>query len=247
MPGVLMMRDLADADALSAVMTEGARVLVIGGGYIGLEAAAEASKKGLDVTVIEMAERILQRVASKATSDYFRTLHQSRGVRIEENLGLVRLQSGNDFSHRGELERWLDPAFRPGDRWHRHSAEQRTCRGPGLGIELDAIAVDEFGQTSDPAVYAPAIARHFSGKISSSGWNRSRTPMIRARSSPLNMLGQNQPYRPEPWFWSDQFDVKLQIAGLNLGYDDVVCRKRAMIAAKPISTIWARPALPSTR
>ena len=89
--GVFVVRDLADVDAMAAQFVEGAKVLIVGGGYIGLEAASVASKLGLQVTLVEMAERILQRVAATETSDYFRKLHSSHGVDLRECIGLDRL------------------------------------------------------------------------------------------------------------------------------------------------------------
>jgi len=84
-------RDLADADAMAPAFRDGAKALIVGGGYIGLEAAAVAAKRGVEVTVVEMADRILQRVAAPATSDFFRDLHQQHGVTIREGVGLERL------------------------------------------------------------------------------------------------------------------------------------------------------------
>lgn len=225
LPGVHMMRDLADADALSEVMTRGQRVLVIGGGYIGLEAAAEASKKGLDVTVIEMAPRILQRVAATETSDYFRALHQSHGVVIKEGLGLESLQVGETSAIEA---RFGDGTTQPFDLVVVGIGIQPNSELAALArldIRLDAIAVDGFGQTSDPAIFAAGDCTAFLWKEQFIRLESVQNASDQAAIVAANMLDQNQTYRPEPWFWSDQFDVKLQIAGLNLGYDDVVCRR----------------------
>lgn len=225
--GVYLMRDLADADTLSAVMIKGQRVLVIGGGYIGLEAAAEAAKKGLKVTVIEMAERILQRVASKATSDYFRELHQSHGVDIREGLGLQCLQQGKTSAVEARLS---EGAALPLDLVVVGIGIQpnsELAAEAGLSIELGAIAVNEFGQTSDPDIFAAGDCASFLWKGQFIRLESVQNANDQAAAVAANMLDQNQPYRPQPWFWSDQYDVKLQIAGLNTGYDDVVCRKGA--------------------
>ncbi len=100
--GVFPVRGLADVDAMQPRFTEGAKVLIVGGGYIGLEAAAVAAKLGLDVTLVEMSDRILQRVAAKETSDYFRKLHKDHGVKILESTGLNRL-TGEDHVSGAEL------------------------------------------------------------------------------------------------------------------------------------------------
>lgn len=89
--GVFTVRDLADVDAMAPRFVKGAKVLIVGGGYIGLEAAAVAAKLGLEVTLVEMADRILQRVAAPETSDYFRALHTRHGVTLREGIGLDRL------------------------------------------------------------------------------------------------------------------------------------------------------------
>ncbi len=98
------MRTLADVDAMAPAFVEGARVLIVGGGYIGLEAAAVASLRGMQVTLIEMADRILQRVAAPETSDYFRALHRRHGVDIREGTGLTRL-TGDRPCHRRDPQR----------------------------------------------------------------------------------------------------------------------------------------------
>ena len=87
-----MVRDLRDVDSMAPEFREGAKVLIVGGGYIGLEAAAVCAKRGLSVTLVEMADRILQRVAAPETSDYFRALHKGHGVDIREGTGLERLE-----------------------------------------------------------------------------------------------------------------------------------------------------------
>ena len=227
LPNIFMMRDLADADALSAVMTPGRRVLVIGGGYIGLEAAAEAAKKGLEVTLIEAAERILQRVASSETADYFRELHRAHGVTIREGVGIEGLSRGAD----GVL------TARLGDGSNVDAdlvvvgigilPNSELAAEAGLMTELGGIRVDEFGRTSDPAIFAAGDCACLDWKGQPVRLESVQNANDQAAIAAINMLGGEQPYRPEPWFWSDQYDVKLQIAGLNHGYDDVVLRRGA--------------------
>ena len=232
LPGVFMMRDLADADALAGVMRPGARALVVGGGYIGLEAAAEAAKKGLDVTLIEAAERILQRVASAETADYFRELHKSHGVTVREGVGLEGLVPGDG----GGLEARLNDGssldldlvivgigILP---------NSGLAADAGLAIELDGIKVDEFGRTSDPSIFAAGDCACLSWKGRPIRLESVQNANDQAAAVADNMLGAASPYRPEPWFWSDQYDVKLQIAGLNLGYDKVIIRQGVSPASR---------------
>ena len=102
----------------------------------------------------------------------------------------------------------------------------------GLVIEHGAIAVDDRGRTADPAIFAAGDCTCLPGKASRSGWNPVQNAQDQALTVALNMLGQDVPYRPEPWFWSDQYDVKLQIAGLNRGYDRVVTRPGSSEASR---------------
>jgi len=184
---VYQVRDLADADAMTPEFVAGRKLLIIGGGYIGLEAAAVAAKLGLEVILVEMADRILQRVAAPETSDYFRDLHRAHGVDIREGVGLDHLIGDDQVT--------------------------------------GAIVTDINGRTSDPSIWA-------AGDCATLDWNGAQirlesvgNAIDQAECVACNMLGGDVAYAPKPWFWSDQFDIKLQIAGLNLGYTDVVVRK----------------------
>lgn len=221
--GVYAVRSLADVDAMAPEFTEGRRVLIVGGGYIGLEAAAVAAARGLKVTLIEAAERILQRVAAPETSDFFRQLHHAHGVTILEGTGLKELTgdgriSGAVLSDGRELA--VDFAI-TGVGITPATALAETA---GCVIE-NGIWTDTQGQTSIPGIWA-------AGDCASFPWKGGR---IRLESVPnaidqaevvaANMLGAGVDYIARPWFWSDQYDVKLQIAGLNTGYDRIVTRK----------------------
>lgn len=225
--GVYVARDLADADAMAPEFVAGRRLLIVGGGYIGLEAAAVAAARGVAVTLIEMAPRILQRVAAPETSDWFRALHARHGVEICEGTGLERLTGGPDGRVCGAV-------LTDG----REIAVDFVIAGIGIapdvalaaaaGLALDnGIAVDEFGRASAPGVWA-------AGDCASFPWGGARmrlesvqNAIDQAECVAANMLGAGVPYAPKPWFWSDQYDVKLQIAGLNAGYDRVVARPGA--------------------
>lgn len=223
--GVYSMRDLADADRLAPELVAGRRVLVIGGGYIGLEAAAVAAKRGLNVTVVEMAERILQRVASKETSDYIRALHRRHGVDIREGVGLAQLEG----TGRVTAATLTDGSTVPTDFVVVGvGIAPNTELAEAAGLVLDnGIRTDAFCQTSDPHVWAAGDCASclFEG-------NRIRLESVggaidMGENAALNMLGRGVEYRPAPWFWSDQYDCKLQIAGLNTGHDSVHLRQGA--------------------
>ena len=220
--GVYTVRSLFDVDAMKAEFVAGRRLVIVGGGYIGLEAAAVASKLGLDVTVLEMAPRILQRVAAPETSDYFRALHTAHGVKILESTGLERLLgegrvTGVRLADGTELPADFVIAgvgILPG------TALAEAC---GLVIE-NGIKTDEHGRTSDPHIWS-------AGDCASFPWQGGRlrlesvgNAIDQAEIVAENILGAGVEYLAKPWFWSDQYDCKLQIAGLNTGYDTIVTR-----------------------
>lgn len=220
--GIYTVRTLADADAMRGEFQEGRKVLIVGGGYIGLEAAAVAAKNGLDVTVVEMAPRVLSRVAASETSDYFRQLHLSNGVTLLENIGLETL-TGNERVSGATLSNGmhLDVDFVIVGT----GIVPNQCLAEASGLNTDnGIVVDKMGRTSDPYIWAAgdcAIFPHNGDQIRLESVGNA---IAQAEAVAQNMLGANKPYEARPWFWSDQYDVKLQIAGLNKGYDRIVTR-----------------------
>ena len=229
LPGVHVVRSLADVDRMAPEFRPGRRALIVGGGYIGLEAAAVAAKLGLDVSLVEMTPRILQRVAAPETADYFRDLHRALGVGIREGVGMGHLTGGNEILA--------------------HFADGTECRADfvitGIGIlpndrlALEAglacdngIVVDARGQTSDPHIWAAGDCARLPYRGQMIRLESVQNAIDQAEAVAANMLGKGQDYVPKPWFWSDQYDVKLQIAGLNTGYDRVVIRPGANDASR---------------
>lgn len=220
--GVYTVRSLADVDAMKASFVMGARLVVVGGGYIGLEAAAVGAKLGLHVTVVEMAPRILQRVAASATSDYFRALHTAHGVTILEATGLQRLEGQGHVS----AVHLSDGRSLPADFVIVGvGVTPNTALAQAAGIALDnGIATDAQGRTSAPHVWAAgdcASFHHAGGRIRLESVGNA---IDQAELVATNIAGGQQEYRAAPWFWSDQYDTKLQIAGLNTGYDRTITR-----------------------
>jgi len=221
--GVHVVRGLADVDAMAPQVTAGNRVLIVGGGYIGLEAAAVCRKKGMEVTLIEMAPRILQRVAAPETSDYFRALHRENGVQILEGVGLTRL-TGADGQVVGAVlsdgtEARFDMVIAG------IGIAPATSLAQAAGLEIDnGIKTDSHGRTSDPAIWAAGDCASFPWKGGRLRLESVQNAIDQAELVARNVLGADQDYVPFPWFWSDQYDVKLQIAGLNSGYDRVIVR-----------------------
>ncbi len=221
---VHVMRDLNDAHALMEKMKSGADLVVIGGGYIGLEAAAEAAKKELHVTVIEAADRILRRVASAETSDVFRRLHERHGVTILENTQIASITADENGACRNVV-------LANGQEIRANIVIVGIGIAPNVDLALGAellvdsgIVVDKYGRTTDPKIYACGDCTKLP-----LGGERIRLESVQNANDQgavvaANIAGKELAYTPEPWFWSDQFDMKLQIAGLNRGYDKVVTR-----------------------
>ena len=221
--GVYTVRTVADVDAERAEFSPGRRLVIVGGGYIGLEAAAVAAKLGLDVTVLEMAPRILQRVAAPETSDYFRALHTAHGVKILESTGLERLlgEAGHVTAARLTDGREIPADFVIAGIGILPATQ--LAEAAGLVIE-NGIRTNSHGRTSDPHIWA-------AGDCASFPWQGGRLRLESVQNAidqadlvADNILGAEKDYVPMPWFWSDQYDCKLQIAGLNTGYDRIVTR-----------------------
>lgn len=224
LPGVEYLRTIEDVDKIKPRFQEGARMVIIGAGYVGLEVAAVAVKHGLDVTVVEMAPRALARVTSPEISSFFDKVHSQEGVKLLYDHGVERLEGD------GKLEKVICS----------NGAELEAdiaIVGIGIlpnvelaevaGIECDnGILVDEVSRTSDPDIFAAGdCANHPNGIYG----RRMRLESVhnaleQAKSGAAAMCGKEKPYSQVPWFWSDQYELKLQTAGLLEGYTDVVIR-----------------------
>jgi len=221
--GVYCVRTLADVDGMAPEFREGARVLIVGGGYIGLEAAAVAAKKGLKVTLVEAAERILQRVAAPQTSAYFRALHKAHGVDMREGVGLAKLTgdgriTGAELGDGTTLEVdfvIVGVGVKP---------DVAVAEQAGLTID-NGIAVDGEGRTSDPSIWAAGDCASFPQGEARLRLESVGNAIDMGELVAENVMGAGRTYVPKPWFWSDQYDVKLQIAGLGAGYDEIVERR----------------------
>ena len=220
--GVYVVRSLADVDAMRPEFVAGRRLVIIGGGYIGLEAAAVGRKLGLEVSVIEMAPRILQRVAAPETSSYFRKLHEDHGAVIMESTGLDRLLGDTHVNG----VRLKDGRELPADFVIAGvGITPNTAEAAAAGIAIDnGIRTDAQGRTSAANVWASGDCASFplngtQARLESVGHAIDHAELVAE-----NIMGAARDYVPAPWFWSDQYDTKLQIAGLNTGYDQIVTR-----------------------
>ncbi|NOD47704.1 MULTISPECIES: NAD(P)/FAD-dependent oxidoreductase [unclassified Ruegeria] len=221
--GTYTIRGIADIDAIAPEFKQGRKVAIIGGGYIGLEVAAVAAKLDLDVTLIEAAPRILQRVASPETAKYFRELHDANNVRILEGTKIARV-TGEGRADGAELANGdvvpadfvvLGIGITP------NTALAETA---GVTVE-NGIKTDALGRTSHPCIWAAGDCATFPHGNAQIRLESVGNAIDQAETVAENIMGATKPYKAKPWFWSDQYHVKLQIAGLNAGYDQVVSRE----------------------
>lgn len=221
--GVHVMRTMADADRLAPEFVAGRRALVVGGGYIGLESAAVAAKRGLQVTLIEMAPRILGRVAAAATADYFRDLHRAHGVDIREGAGLLGLTGRDGRVTGARLDTGEELPVDIVIAGIGITPDTRLAEAAGLVIE-NGIAVDGLCRSSDPNIWAAGDCASFPRGDGRIRLESVQNAIDQAEHAAATMLGATEHYAATPWFWSDQYDCKLQIAGLNTGHDRTVLR-----------------------
>ena len=224
LPGVHYLRSIADVPKIQEGLKPGARAVIIGGGYIGLETAATARKMGCAVTVLEMADRVMNRVVASNVSEYFAHEHRTQGVKLVCNTRVVRLEG------RSRVERVVcaDGSTHEADLLVvgvGAVANMQLAGDAGLSCE-NGIVVDEYCRTSDPAIYAAGdCTYHPSPRFEM----RVRLESVdnafeQAKTAALNMLGRPTVHDRVPWFWSDQFDNKLLIVGLSQGHDQQVTR-----------------------
>lgn len=222
---VFTIRGISDIDEIRGVIETVQDVVVVGGGYIGLEAAAVFSSLDKQVVIIEAGARILQRVACNETSDYFRHLHQDNGVEIRENSQLKTIEPDQE-SLRAHLEDGSSLAadivlVGIGASPVVSLAEQSKL---SIDPQTGGIQVDEYGHTNIENVWAAGDCAAFKFREQQIRLESVQNAIDQAETVACNITGQSVTYEPTPWFWSDQYKTKLQIAGLNMGYTRVVQR-----------------------
>ncbi|MFT3819202.1 MAG: FAD-dependent oxidoreductase [Rubrivivax sp.] len=227
-PNVLALRTRADAEAIAAGLqacrAQGLPLVVIGGGFIGLEVAATARKLGVAVTVLEMAPRLLGRVLVPLLSDWAAELHRGRGVEVQLGVGVqaIEQQGGRAVAVLGSAgQRWPAGLVVVGVGVQ---ANDELARAAGLDCER-GIVVDDCARTADPAIVAAGdcTARRLAdGSLLRLESVNNATEQ--GRSAAAALLGQPRPFGGTPWFWSDQHERKLQMAGLAAGAVQSVLR-----------------------
>ncbi len=225
--GVHAMRTLADAEDFKSALGPGKRLLVVGGGYIGLEAAASARALGADAIILEREGRCLQRVASQALSTFFEAYHRARGVEIRTRVGLTSLEG--DEHHHVVAARLADGETIP------CTAALIGVGGEPIdelalaaGLDCDGgVVVDHEARTSDPDIFAIGDVTRRPLPVYGDRMMRLESvpnALEQAKQAASAITGHAPPPPEVPWFWSDQFDIKLQIAGVPFAADDIVVR-----------------------
>lgn len=222
---IFYLRNIGDVDAIRPQLVSGRNVVLVGGGYIGLEVAAVSAKHGCKVNVLEMADRVMNRVVSEPVSDFYEAEHRKAGVTLTLNAMVAGFE--------GEAGRLTHVVLSDG---HRVPADLAII---GVGVDPDValaeaaglsckngVVVDKFGATSDRRIFAAGDCTNHPNPFVG-GMIRLESvqnAIDQAKHAALAMLGKKTPYGEVPWFWSDQYDLKLQIAGIRTGHDETVMR-----------------------
>lgn len=222
--GVRYLRDLADAEAIKLDIRHNRKAVIVGGGYIGLEVAALLRKIGLEVCILETMSRVLQRVTSEEVSAFYTRIHTEEGVQIETNVSVTEIIGS------GRVEAVICDNIEPIE-------AGLVIAGIGVvpnvelaldcGLDIDnGIVVNEYAQTSDEHIFAAGDCTRHKNLIYEQDMRLESVPNATEQSkiAAASMCGKLSPYNFLPWFWSNQYDLRLQIAGLNQGYDEVVIR-----------------------
>lgn len=222
--GVFCMRTLDDALQISSQMDEVENLVVVGGGFIGLEMAAVGRKLGKAVSVVEFADRLMARVVSAEVSEDFRKLHEANGCKVLLDSAAKEIVADNGhvtglLLNNGDVIKADMVVLGVGVLPNQELAAQ-------AGVECDGgIVIDNKGKTSDPDIYA--IGDCSAQRLNDGSLRRLESvqnAVEMAKAAAHDIMGKDKPFQAAPWFWSDQYDVKLQMVGLSQGYDEIVSR-----------------------
>ncbi len=219
------LRTRAHADAIRAALRPGARIVVVGGGYVGLEVAASARGQGAEVSVLESQARVLARVAGEPVSRFYEDVHRQAGVAVLTGTGIDRVEC--------EGRRIVAVHTTTGQRLPADLVVAgigmlpniEAARAAGLAQEA-GIPVDELARTADPHIVAAGdcTLQHHAPYPGALRLESVPNALEQARAAASWLVGKPRPNRSVPWFWSDQYDLKLQMAGLAQGHDRCVLR-----------------------
>ena len=221
--GIHYLRGIADVDALRSVFVDGARLAIVGGGYIGLEVAAVAAKRGIEVTVFEALDRLMARAVSPPVSAFYEQVHRAAGVNVLLNTGVEA------FEGEGKLQ-----SIRAAGKSHPADMalvgigivpNVELAREAGLACDDGIVVNAQSAVAGDASIFAAGdCTRHIGREGIALRLECVQNAIDQAKHAALSMLGKPNAYREVPWFWSDQYDLKLQIAGLARPTDQLVVR-----------------------
>jgi 3-phenylpropionate/trans-cinnamate dioxygenase ferredoxin reductase subunit len=239
--GLFYLRELAEARRLRAALHASGRVVIIGGGVIGLEVAASARQLGCEVTVVEVAPRLMGRIVPLEMADTIATLQRARGVTVRTSTCPVGFD-GDDDRVRGVI--LADGEVLPADTVVIGiGVLPRTELAALAGIATDdGVVVDEYFRTSDDSIFAAGdVARvHHAGERRHVRIEQWEPAQQQGRHAAMSMLGAAEPYRAVPWMWSDQHDAHIQMAGFDFGDADVVVRRGSIDDREGLSFLALR-------
>ena len=222
--GVHYLRNIDDVKSIQAHFREGAKMVVVGGGYIGLEVAAVAAKRGIDVTVLETADRVMARVVDPIVSHFYERVHREEGVKIETGVTVAGFEGTDKITavSSGEGKSYPCDFVVVGIGIIPNT---ELAAEAGLKVE-NGIVVDELCRTSDPDICAAGDCTSHPNAVYG---HRLRLESVhnaieQGKTAAATLAGKEKPYNQVPWFWSDQYDLKLQIVGLSQGYTQAVVR-----------------------
>ncbi len=238
--GVHAVRTRADVDAILAGLGDAGQVAIVGGGYIGLETAAALSDLGKRVVIVEMQDRVLARVAGEPIARFYETEHRARGVEIRLGVGVSAIETHDDAVTGVRLTDGTSVAA------------AMVIVGVGIEPEISALTeagaevgngvrIDEYCRTSLPGIFAIGDCAEHRNAFAHSEWVRLESIQNandQAATVAKAICGDETPYHALPWFWSNQYDLKLQTVGLSQGHDDLVVRGDP--AARSFSVVYFR-------
>ncbi len=237
LPGVHYLRTIADVEVYRDRLTAGARIVLVGGGYVGLEAAAVAAARGCNVTVIEVMDRVLARVTAPEISKFYAQVHRGHGVDIQTGIGVTRFSGDHRVRrvHCGDLVFDADLVvigigIVP-------NAE--VAQAAGLEVS-DGIVVDDCTRTADPDIYAVGDCSNHPSALYGGRQRVESVPnaLGQGKACAAAILGKTEPFTEVPWFWSDQYDLKLQMNGISRDGDHMIIR--GDMAARKFSACFLR-------
>ena len=226
--GVFTLRTVADVEDIRRHFLDGGRLVIVGGGYVGLEVAAVAIQRGLDVTLIEAAPRVLARVAGMEISAFYEKVHRDAGVAIHNGAAVAALAGGSERPDRvGEVVLSDGRRFPADFVLVGVGLLPNVALAEAAGLQVDnGVWVDEYCQTADPDVLAIGDCSNHPSAVAGRRLRLESVPnaVEQARVAADTVAGKRQPYSAVPWFWSDQYELKLQAVGLSDGHDQAVLR-----------------------